>query len=227
MRRVIIGCIGLGLLLSVTACSSSNSTKKDNSTKTINKGVADSTLTIAFYYQDSIATQFDFYREIDSIVKGKQLSFQKELEGKMRAFQNYQAEIQKRYDNNEITGYEIEGIQRAMAQKQQSIAAFRDQKGGALQKKVMQYTIALSNKIDAAAKEFSKEKGIDLLLYYQQGGQITFINSAYDVTENFIDYLNQREGELRSGFEQEVESVKVDSAQLSTSGVGENILKNN
>lgn len=215
MKRIItFGIAGVMLAFFAASCSSTAEKKAEKSTKVEQTGKIDSSLTIAFYYQDSIATQFDFYREIDSIVKEKQLAFQKEYESKVRSFQNYQAEIQKRYENNEITGYEIDDIKKTMAQKQQSIQTFQTQKGGALQTEVMKYNIALSNKIDAAAKEFSKENNIDLLLYYQQGGQITYINNAYDVTEQFINYLNNREKELRTGFQKEVDAVKIDSSKI-------------
>jgi len=49
---------------------------------------------------------------------------------------------------------------------------------------------------------------IDLLFFYQKGGQITFINNAYDVTDEFLSYLNKREEELMSGFKEEVEAMQ-------------------
>lgn len=223
-RLTIIGIVGITTLFFITACTSKNSAStKDLKVK--KTGKTDSSLAIAFYYQDSIATQFDFYREIDSIVKQKQLDFQNELQNKVVAFQKYQAEIQKRYNNNEITGYEIDDIKKEMAQKQQSIQTFRDQKGQALQTKVTKYTMVLSNKISAAAKTFSKENHIDLLLYYQKGGQITYINNAYDVTKEFISYLNNREKELRSGFKDAVDSVKIDSTDIQNQSLDNSMLK--
>ena len=75
-------------------------------------------------------------------------------------------------------------------------------------RETLQYQLALMNKISEAGKQFSEKRGIDLLFFFQKGGQITYINNAYDVTEEFIRYLNKREGELKQGFEEELEALE-------------------
>nr|WP_299203303.1 OmpH family outer membrane protein [uncultured Brumimicrobium sp.] len=219
MKRFLsIATLGLASSLFITACNNSNETKtadEEVATPVQKKqmGDDDTGITMAFYYQDSIATQFNFYREIDSILKVKETNFQKELEGKYRAYQAYEADIQKRMQANEITGYQIEEIQQTAIQKQQSIQQFEQQRGAALQRESMEYQTALMSKIAEAGKEFSDKKNIDLLFFYQKGGQITFINNAYDVTEEFIQFLNKREDELMSGFQEEVEENLNESAE--------------
>jgi outer membrane protein len=161
-------------------------------------------LNIAYYVQDSIGNGFDFYREIDSMLRQKQRNFEGELRGKYESYQRYESEIQKRAEANEITGYEIEGIEKEMMRRQQSIANFERQRGGQIQKEAMDYQTALMNKISEAGKEFSEEHGYDLLFFYQKGGQITYISNAYDVTEEFIAYLNERESFIKTGVEEEI-----------------------
>lgn len=219
MKRFLsIATLGLASSLFITSCNNSNETKtadEEVATPVQKKqmGDDDTGIAMAFYYQDSIATQFNFYREIDSILKVKETNFQKELEGKYRAYQAYEADIQKRMQANEITGYQIEEIQQTAIQKQQSIQQFEQQRGAALQRESMEYQTALMSKIAEAGKEFSDKKNIDLLFFYQKGGQITFINNAYDVTEEFIQFLNKREDELMSGFQEEVEENLNESAE--------------
>ncbi|HZH86138.1 MAG TPA: OmpH family outer membrane protein [Brumimicrobium sp.] len=213
MKRFLsIAIIGLSSSLLITSCNGdTKTTESTEEVKPVEKkqmGEGTSGIALAFYYQDSIATQFNFYREIDSVLKAKELNFQKELEAKYRAYQAYEADIQKRMEANEITGYQIEEIQKTAMQKQQSIQQFEQQRGAALQKESMEYQTALMNKIAEAGKEFSDKKEIDLLFFYQKGGQITFINNAYDVTDEFISYLNKREDELMSGFKDDVEALQ-------------------
>src|SRR5690554_1059856 len=176
MKRFLsIATLGLASSLFITACNNSNETKtadEEVATPVQKKQMGDDTgIAMAFYYQDSIATQFNFYREIDSILKVKETNFQKELEGKYRAYQAYEADIQKRMQANEITGYQIEEIQQTAIQKQQSIQQFEQQRGAALQRESMEYQTALMSKIAEAGKEFSDKKNIDLLFFYQKGGQ--------------------------------------------------------
>lgn len=171
-------------------------------------------ITIAYYIQDSIATQFNFFREVDSMLKVKEIEFQKELESRIRAYQAYEADIQRRMEANEITGYQLEDIQKTAMQKQQSIQQFEQQRGAQLQKESFEYQTALMNKISEAGKEFSAMNNIDLLFFYQKGGQITYISKAFDVTEQFVSYLNKREDELMADFDEEVAKVEADSSAL-------------
>jgi outer membrane protein len=212
------------LVLSATffmaSCGSSSSNNEKSAdeevVKTVEKkqmGKGASGIAMAFYYQDSIATQFSFFKEIDSIMRVKELNFQKELEGKIRAYQAYEADIQKKMEANEITGYQIEEIQQNAMQKQQSIQQFEQQRGAALQRESMDYQNNLMSKIAEAGKEFADKKEIDLLFFYQKGGQITFISNAYDVTDEFISYLNKREDELMSGFQEEVEAMQNEDSE--------------
>lgn len=204
--------MGLSCALIISSCNpkqdNSESTDADNNEVVTNRSKDTSGISIAFYYQDSVATKFRFYKAIDSMLKAKQLNYQKELESKYRAYQAYEADIQKRMDNGEITGYQLDDIRKTAAQKQQSIQVFEQQRGAALQKESMEYQVAIMNKISESGKEFSDKNGIDLLFFYQKGGQITFINDAYDVTDEFIGFLNKREAELKSGVESEVKELK-------------------
>lgn len=213
--------LGLGLALIFASCNTNNTPTEENengaSVEKRSLGNDSTGIAMAFYYQDSIATQFRFYREIDSMLKAKELDFQKELERKIRAYQAYEADVQKRMERNEITGYQIEEIQQAAMQKQQAIQQYEQQRGGEIQRETMQYQMALMNKLAEAGREFSNMRDIDLLFFYQKGGQITFINNAYDVTEDFVKYLNKREDQLKTGFEDEVEAM--DDIDMSEGGL--------
>lgn len=217
-RYLSIAVLGLSSTFLISSCNStdsSNSVTAEVSTPVEKRqmGEGASGIALAYYNQDSIASQFSFYKEIDSILKVKETNFQKELEAKYRAYQVYEADIQKKMANNEITGYQIEEIQQTAMQKQQTIQQFEQQRGAALQKESMDYQTALMNKISEAGKEFSKDKEIDLLFFYQKAGQITYINNAYDVTDEFISYLNKREKELMSGFKDDVKALKEEDSK--------------
>lgn len=162
-------------------------------------------LVIAYYIQDSISSGFDFYRRIDSMLKAKESDFEKVLRGKYETYQRWEENISRRMGNNELTGFELEGLEKEAMQKQQEIANFERQRGGEIQRQVVEYTGALLNKITEAGREFSEENGIDMLFYYQKGGQITYISDAFNVTQQFINFLNRRESSLMDGFEEEVE----------------------
>src|SRR5690554_6365501 len=102
MKRFLsIVTLGLASSLVITACNNSNETNTADeevatSVQKKQMGDDDTGIAMAFYYQDSIATQLNFYRAIDSILKVKKTNLQKEFVGKNRAYQVYEADIQKR-----------------------------------------------------------------------------------------------------------------------------------
>lgn len=211
MKNTFTNSLIIGLLsVAVASCNSSANevpNSKEEETKVdrkINKN--GSSLTIAFYIQDSISTGFKFYREVDSMLKSKEQKFEQQLRSKYDNYSRYEAKIRQRMDAGEITGYQLEDVQQEAMQKQEAIANFERQRGAELQEESFNYQNALMNKISEAGKAFSAKKDIDILFFYQKGGQITFISDAFDVTEEFIDFLNKREQEIISDVEEEMEA---------------------
>jgi len=204
----------------VTSCNSSSnqetSDKEENSEyqpKMIKRDSINGNLTIAYYLQDSIASGFNFYREIDSMLKEKESAFQRQLRSKYENYQEYESKIRQRMDAGEITGYQLEDIQQEAMQKQEAIATFERQRGGELQQESLSYQTALMNKISEAGREFSEQNGIDLLFFYQKGGQITYISNAFDATSEFLKFLNKREKEIMSGVEEEMEEASEENTE--------------
>lgn len=156
-------------------------------------------LTIAYYSQDSIITGFDYYRKIDSTLKVKEIAFKSKLEKMYANYERYATNAQKKAESGEVSGFQLQDMQETIQRKQQEIAMTEQQEGGALQQETMEYTNSLAIKISEAGKEFAEANNIDMLYGYQKGGQITYISSAFDMTEEFISFLNKRDKEMIEG----------------------------
>ena len=200
----------IGFLSVTLSCESDDDTKSRKQNKQTNNSQNSGGLVIAYYSQDSIATAFNFFREVDSMLQVKEKEYQKNLQSKYENYQRYEADVRRRMDAGEITGYQLEDVQREAMQKQEAIANFERQRGAELQQESFKYQNALMNKISEAGREFSEKNGIDMLFFYQKGGQITYISDAFDVTDDFIHFLNKREEEIISGVEEEVEEADSD-----------------
>lgn len=203
----------VGLTFLITSCNN-NPTSVDatDDTVSISKRMSNDSVSgvvIAYYIQDSISKGFNFYRKIDSILKSKEKEFEISLRGKYEGYQKFEETVRRKMEAGEITGFQLDELQREAVAKQESIANYERQRGGELQQESMEYTTVLMNKISEAGREFSEENGIDLLFFYQKGGQITYISDAMDVTQQFINYLNKREDELMGSFEEDLEKVVV------------------
>lgn len=197
----------------LTSCkSSTDGTDPGMDNVSISKKMANDSISgvvIAYYIQDSISQGFNFYRQIDSILKSKEKEFEVTLRAKYEGYQKFEESVRKKMEAGEITGFQLDELQREAVAKQESIANYERQRGGELQQESMEYTTVLMNKISEAGREFSEENGIDLFFFYQKGGQITYISDAMDVTQQFINYLNKREDELMGDFEEDLENVLI------------------
>ena len=155
-----------------------------------------SQIVIAFYKMDSIAVGFDYYRKVDSTMKQKTKQFKSALQSKVDNFQKFQQTASRRIQNGEITGMQYDEIERELMSRQQAIALYEQQRGTELQQETIEYDSTIMNKISEAAKEFSEKNGIEIFFAYAKGGQITYISQGFDLTNEFIDFLNERENEL-------------------------------
>ena len=208
--------LSLALIFVTVSCGEKSVAGEDGQVVVQRKVKSDSTdgLAIAYYVQDSIATGFNFYRSIDSMLRAEEKEFERQLRSRYENYQAYENKIRQRMEAGEITGYQLDEIQEEAMRKQEAIANFERQRGGELQRESMKYQSALMNKISEAGREFSEKNGIDMLFFYQKGGQITYISNAFDVTEDFIKFLNKREKEIKEDFDADLDAINTDEDNM-------------
>lgn len=216
IRTLNIFILGITLISTISSCGNKTAADEDGQIIVQRKVKSDSTdgLAIAYYVQDSIATGFNFYRSIDSMLRAEEKEFERQLRSRYENYQAYENKIRQRMEAGEITGYQLDEIQEEAMRKQESIANFERQRGGELQRESIKYQTALMNKISEAGREFSEKNGIDMLFFYQKGGQITYISNAFDVTEQFIKFLNNREKEIKEDFDADLDAVDTNQDQM-------------
>ncbi|MCR9173051.1 MAG: OmpH family outer membrane protein [bacterium] len=191
MNKWILGLAVMGLLVS---CGSADSEETDSSKK--EKESSEKKLKIAYYELEKMYTDLDF-----SINAGK------ELEKEMMAANNEYAKYSKQYESSLATmqdpGASLDAqmaADRKMQQAQQKLAQIQQASG--YQMKQMQLEQQLAGYLMKYSEAYAKEKGIDVMLINAPGGTIAYIDSAFDVSDDFVKYLNAKIGS---------ESVSLDS----------------
>lgn len=184
------------LALSLVAC---NSKKEQKAAKNLAENVPVSNmkgLKIAYYIQDSLKTGYKYYAHIDSTVKVKQLAFQRELEKRQAALQNYAASNQEKYEKGLLSAFDVQKVQEEAQRRQDAFLQYQQTEGQKIDQQTQDYLNVLTNRIDDAAKKYCKEKGINILMMHGSGSGLTYIDSTMDVTDDFINYLNEYQAEL-------------------------------
>lgn len=183
-----------GLLLVTAACGQKEEVKKDTTVKVEPRDLKG--LKIAFYYNDSLKTQFEYFKTQEAIITKKQKAFEKEVQRRSTEYQNYIVRNNEKLKNGELSEYESQQIQQKVQQMESSLMQYQQTEGAKLEKESFDKSTAINKKIEALGKEFSEKNGIDLLLMHGPGGQINFVNPSMDVTEEFVNFLNEKQAEI-------------------------------
>jgi Skp family chaperone for outer membrane proteins len=180
----------------VVSCGGKGNGKDAESTTPKVEAAKVGELKIAYYDSDSLKKYFDYYREQDSLVTKKQLSFQKDIERRSKDYQDFIVRKDGEARSGLLSQNEMAQVQQKMQQMEAELMRYQQERGAQLESETMKKLEEISNKISVLGKQFSEENKIDILLIHGKGGQMNFINPAMDVTKEFIAYLNQRQEEI-------------------------------
>ncbi len=187
-----IAIVAAGLVL---ASCGRNETKEENTVPNVEpKEIGQ--LKIAYYDSDSLKKYFDYYREQDSIVTKKQLSFQKEVERLTKEYQDYIVRNDEKARSGLLSQNEVMQIQQRIQQMEASLMKYQQEEGSKLENETLSKLEEISKKINILGKQFSEENKIDILLINGQGGQLNYISPDMDVTKEFVAYLNQHQQDI-------------------------------
>lgn len=187
-----IAIVAAGLVL---ASCGRNETKEENTVPNVEpKEIGQ--LKIAYYDSDSLKKYFDYYREQDSIVTKKQLSFQKEVERRTKEYQDYIVRNDEKARSGLLSQNEVMQIQQRIQQMEASLMKYQQEEGSKLENETLSKLEEISKKINVLGKQFSEENKIDILLINGQGGQLNYISPDMDVTKEFVAYLNQHQQDI-------------------------------
>jgi len=150
-----------------------------------------SNLTIAFYIEDSLAKNFNYFRIQDSIITSKRLSYQTDLEKLNAEMNNYAQSKQIELEKGLLTESDIAQIQHRIKQmenriieKQQSIMSFDEE--------TMKVGEQFASELERLSKEYSEKEKIDILFRYNKNLAVSYINPSMDVTEDFTEFVNKK-----------------------------------
>ncbi len=69
-------------------------------------------------------------------------------------------------------------------------------KGQRIEEQTFKSLEAINKKVELWGKKYCEQHNIDILLIQGQGGQINFINKEMDVTDAFINFLNENQAQI-------------------------------
>lgn len=183
-------------LMALASCGDKKNEVKETTPAKVQE-VKAGNLKLAFYYQDSLNTNFTFLKEERTKLEAKQKTFQNEVDRLTREYQSYVERNGKKADRGELAQVELQNIQQKAMSMEQKIREYQQIKGGALEKEGYDKMEEISKKVEVYSKEFCEKNNISILMLHAKGGQFGFITPTMDVTSEFVEFLNAKQHEIK------------------------------
>ena len=196
IKRILFFSLSFSLIFS---CNKKNKEKSINTKPSI-PIVRNNGLKIAFYNQDSLKVHFDFYKKMDEQVKKKQLSFQSQLSNQEAELRQFISKNEERAKLGQLSAFEIQSIQQQAQAKEQALYQLQQTKGASLEKETVDLLNVIGKKIEVSGKKYCDKYNIDILMVQSAGSQFNFINPTMEVTNEFIEFLNNEQKTIEKDY---------------------------
>lgn len=150
-------------------------------------------LPIAFVNLEELLMNYNFARDLNDIVISEEESIRATLTQRERAITNAINEFRRREQTNaflsmETAQREAERINRL----QQEAEQLAQRLFGELQMRQMQLNMQLEDTIRVRMTQFNELRGFEVILSTAGSSTILFAREKYDITQDVIDFLNNR-----------------------------------
>ena len=183
----------------MASCGSDQEDKKEKEETVIKTEVTSTNagdLTIGYYDLQKLSTDFDFMREADERLKKEGQSIQDELVYWQQSLESNYTKLQEGMNKGILTLAEQQSLGKKVEQAQANLANIQQSKAMAFNEKQTDFNMKLEAKVLAYSEEFAKANGLKLLFARGPGSGISYIDESFDVTDEFIDFMNARQKEL-------------------------------
>ncbi len=187
--------LGIGLIALLFACGGGQKEEVSTEPKVESRKAGE--LKIAFYDQDSVSKYFEYFRLEDSLIKQKQISFQKEIERRTKSLQDYVVQQERKNQSGLLSQNDLMQVQQTIQKREASLMQYQQDAGGKIEREAIDKMNTINNRVKLFSKEFCEKNNIDLLLIYSPMAPINYIEPTMDVTKEFTAYLNERQDKFQ------------------------------
>ena len=193
MKFKYVTLITCALSLSLTACSDASKEEVKEEKAPNVPIVKTDGLKIAFYYSDSLRSGYEYYKKEDERITNKGKAFENSMMARQKELVDMENRFNAHIKNGTASGEELSKMEKEIMRKRDQFMQYQQTQGANLEKETSESLTAISKKIEAAGKKYCQKYKIDMLLIHGPGGQINYIDGQMDVTQSFIDFLNNEQ----------------------------------
>lgn len=171
--------------VAVLAACATNSGKKTDS--------GSSSLKIAFYVKDSVATHYTYFKESQEEIQGMEEKVGAKAQVLQQEYAKYANEYQSKMQQGLLSKNGEAFYQKKIQEIQLEMTSLEQTEGAELNKKAEKFQTELLDKLDKYGKEYAEKNGYNLILAKEKMGAILYGDESMDVTMDFIEYMNKQD----------------------------------
>jgi Skp family chaperone for outer membrane proteins len=194
MKSIVLLSAAIAGITLFASCGDKPTPKKDTTPKVESRSMGG--LKIAYYSNDSIKANFDFFVKEEGIIKNKQKAFEAEVQRRTKAYEAFITKKDAEARGGLLSQNEIAQVQQRAQEMQNQIMQYQQTEGAKIEELAMKSLESVNKKIEALGKKYCEKHQIDILLMHGEGGQINFINQNMDVTTEFVNFLNENQAQI-------------------------------
>ncbi|WP_345890354.1 OmpH family outer membrane protein [Rufibacter aurantiacus] len=152
--------------------------------------VASPAAEIVFVNSDTLLNRYQYFKDVKARLEAKGKRMESDLRGKASSFQK---EVEQyRQTGAGMTQEQRAATEQRLAQKEQQLAAQQQTSGNQLAKDENDEMKKIYEKVEAHLMKISKEKGYKMVLTYTRGNSaILYGDASLDITDETVKGLNE------------------------------------
>lgn len=178
--------------LTFSACNSQNQGTATNSTSAVKNTSSGNVARIVYINTDTLMSQYLLAVELNEAFLKTQEERRTELNVKAKSLDQEAAEFQRKLENNGFLSEAraIEARDKLLV-KQENLRRLQEDMIAKTAREQNELNKQLFDKLTVFLKKYNQEKGFDIVLSTQLGGNVLFAVDGYDITPEVVVRLNE------------------------------------
>lgn len=200
MNNLTFRTLGVAVVASLFLTASCGGDKKNSTDITTESKVVvpkENTMKIGFYHMDSLNENYELLKDVSDELEKKMKSMSVNFETEVKSFEKWASDMEKKMKDGLLLSSEEKKFMEQFQKRQYELGQKEQKMQMDLQKMQGDNLLKAANRISDFVKRYAEENGFDMIFQYQLGGQITYINEAFDVTSDIISGLNKEYEEVK------------------------------
>lgn len=147
---------------------------------------------IAYINIDTMLVQMEMYKDLQSGLLKKQQELEANFGSKYQTFQKNVSDLQNKVNKGLVTRAEAEQMNQQLSGDQQQLESLNATYTQQLQEEGLVSNRKVIDYIMGYLKEYNKDKNIKFVFSYAFGGNLLYMDGAFDITSDILAGVNQK-----------------------------------